>query len=338
MEEVQGQAPQAQPSVFEQALAYTKSNITGNDKPRDETGKFAPKNPEAPKPEAATQEEAPKAEEEQATEVSQEESPQPEIRKHKLKVKTDEGSDEEIEVDEEELKRGYMKSADYSRKTAQLAREREAVQAKVREAVEPKLREYDDRLSVAQQLIEMSLAHDPQSLDPAFMRELSKNNPAEYVERKARLEEAQSKLGLIYQERQKIAAQTEEESQKALQKSIREAHETLSTKVPGWSKELYGKILETGKKYGFKAEEVGAITDPRAIEILNDARQWREFKSKPPEKVKADVPKVVKPGTAEKPAEKDPSKDAMDRLKKTGKRDDAVAAMLAMVRAENKQK
>ena len=115
-----------------------------------------------PEAEAKPEEETPAEEEQPAAETTEEEPSQPEIRKHKLKVKTDDGTDEEIEVDEEELKRGYMKSKDYSVKTAQLAREREAVQAKVREAVEPKLKEYESHLETYKQTV-LKLA-DPEAL------------------------------------------------------------------------------------------------------------------------------------------------------------------------------
>jgi hypothetical protein len=85
-------------------------------------------------------------------------------------------------------------------------------------------------------------------------------------------------------------------------------------------------------EYGFKAEEVQSITDPRAIKVLDDARQWREFKAAKPatqEKKVTTVPKVVKPGTAEKPDPKATEwKGTMDRLQKSGGKDVGAAAAL----------
>lgn len=331
MDEQQVAAPQPQPSIIEQFTNVVKNESGG---PRDERGKFVSTKAEAKPDGAQPVEEAPKEEAEATTEETTEESSQPEIRKHKLKVKTDDGADEEIEVDEEELKRGYMKSKDYSVKTAQVAREREAIQAKVREAVEPKVKEYADKLQMAEQLILQSVLPDFQNVD---MDRLAVENPAEWASKFQKLQKVQAQLGHIQAEKARLAAQADEETQKTLQKQIREAHEVLTTEIPDWSKETYGKILDTGKQYGFKPEEVNAITDPRAIKVLNDARLWREFKAKPAATKKVDVPKVVKPGTAEKPDPKSEARKAqMDQLKKSGNSKDAMPFFLGMAKALKK--
>jgi hypothetical protein len=68
--------------------------------------------------------------------------------------------------------------------------------------------------------------------------------------------------------------------------------------------------------------------------VLDDARQWRELKAAKPatqDKQKVTVPKVAKPGTAEKPDPKATEwKDTMGRLQKSGGKDLGAAASLAM--------
>lgn len=333
-EEVQGQAP-AQPSPYDAALSIARQEL-GDDRPRDESGKFVAKTEAPPEAEAKPEEEAPAEEEQPATETTEEEPSQPEIRKHKLKVKTDDGTDEEIEVDEEELKRGYMKSKDYSVKTAQLAREREAVQAKVREAVEPKLKEYETNLETYKQTV-LKLA-DPEALS-ADLNKVALEDPAKAQQLFFKRIEIQNTLQAIQQEQQKVAEERGKEMATALRKQAQEAIEILKTDIPGWGDDLYGKILKTGvEHYGFKHDEVNAITDHRAIKVLHDAMQYRALKAGKPsveKRAAAPVPKVVKPGTAEKPdANADKWKQGSAQLKKTGRMQDAVPLALEILARE----
>lgn len=336
MAEEQGQAP-AQPetqSPMEMALQIARAEL-GEDKPRDESGKFVSKNPEAQAEEAKPEGEAAQEEPKEA-ETTEEEPAQPEIRKHKLKVKTDEGTDEEIEVDDEELKRGYMKSKDYSVKTAQLAREREAVQAKVREQVEPKIKEYETQLETYKQTV-LKLA-DPEALS-ADLNKIALEDPARAQQLFFKRIEIQNTLQQITQEQAKLADERGKEARAAMQKQAVAAVEVLKTELPGWGDDLYGKILKTGvEQYGFKPEEVNSITDHRAIKVLHDAMQYRASKSAKPvveKRAAAPVPKVVKPGTAEKPdASAERWNKGSAQLKKTGRMQDAVPLAMEILARE----
>jgi hypothetical protein len=326
-EEAQGQVAE-QPTPMEMALQIARAEL-GEDKPRDEQGRFAKPATEEAKPE----EEAPK---EEVKEETQEEPPQPEVRKHKLKVKTEEGSDEEIEVDEEELKRGYMKSKDYSVKTAQLAREREAVQAKVREAVEPKLKEYETQLETYKQTV-IKLA-DPEAMN-ADLNKLAEEDPARAQKLFFKRIEIQNTLKAIEAEQAKVAEERGKEARASMQKQAQQAVEILKTDISGWGDELYGKILKTGvSEYGFKPEEVNAITDHRAIKVLHDAMQYRALKSAKPvveKRAAAAVPKVVKPGTTEKPdATADKWSKGVANLRKSGNMKDAVPLAMQILERE----
>lgn len=330
-EEAPGQVVE-QPSPMEMALQIARAEL-GEDKPRDEQGRFA--KPEAKAEEAKPEEEAPK-EEVKAAEATEEEQPQPEVRKHKLKVKTEEGSDEEIEVDEEELKRGYMKSKDYSVKTAQLAREREAVQAKVREAVEPKLKEYETQLETYKQTV-LKLA-DPEALN-ADLNKLAEEDPAKAQKLFFKRIEIQNTLKAIEAEQAKVAEERSKEARASMQKQAQQAVEILKTDVPGWGDELYGKILKSGvSEYGFRPEEVNAITDHRAIKVLHDAMQYRALKAAKPvveKRAAASVPKVVKPGTTEKPdATADKWSKGVANLRKSGNMKDAVPLAMQILERE----
>lgn len=335
-QEAQGQPASPEPSVDVMATTIARGmleqeGVIPAEKPRDETGKFAKK--ESPvEAETPTEE----AQTEEAPEEAQEETPA-EIRKHKLTVKAEDGADLEVEVDDEELKKGYMLEKAFRMKTAQLAREREAVQAKIKEATEAKAKEYEEKLQIAEQAIWGTLMPELQSID---WNKLAAENPAEWAQKYQYVQNVNAKLAQIQQEKQKLEAARQEESRANLRKQAEEAVEVLKTEIPGWSNDLYGKILKFGTEAGFKAEEVNAITDHRAIKVLHDAMKYRELRAKPVVEKRAapQAPKVVKPGAGEKPdASAESWEKGMAKLKQSGRTDDAVALAKLMLAREAKQ-
>ena len=249
--------------------------------------------------------------------------------KRTLKVKADDGSDEEVELSLADMEKGVMLERSYRQKTAQIARERESLQTRIKEAVEPRLKEYDDKLALAEQVIWHTVAPELQSID---WNKLATENPAEWAQKSQLAQNVNTKLAQIQGERQKIAKQRADEHTKAMREYAAKSLETLQSEIPGWTDELYGKILKTGLEYGFKPDEVNGIIDHRTLKVLHDAMQFRALKAAKPnvDKKVALVPKVAKPGTSERT---DPNadlwKDEMTNLQKSGGRDKRAAAALA---------
>jgi hypothetical protein len=346
-EEVTGQpAPQEPMDVETHAATIARGLLESEEatpakveKPRDEKGKFTKETPEAPVEAEQPAEEAP------AEEASAEETEEPEVDweklkalKRKIRVKNEAGEDEEAELTLEEMEKGVMLERDYRAKTARIAREREAVQAKIREAIEPKLKEYDEKLQIAEKAIWDTLMPEIQTIN---WNQLAKDNPAEWAQKYQYVQNVNAKLAQIQSERQRIAAEREIEIKAKMKKEAEEAVDILKTEIPGWSNDKYGQILKTGiEKYGFKAEEVNAITDPRAIKVLHDAMQYQALKAKPigEKRVAPQAPKVVKPGAGEKPdANANKWTEGMARLQKTGKPQDAVEVAKLLLARENRR-
>lgn len=326
-------------SVEEQALSVAQGILKteeGEERPRDEQGKFKPKEEAKPEVEETASEQTEEKPEEQEEKPAEEETAA-EIRKHKLKVKSEEGEDVELEVDDEELKRGYMMEKSYRHKTAQLAREREAVEKKVKEATETARKELDEKLQLAEQAIWHTLAPEIQGID---WNKLANDDPAEWARKYQHVQNVNAKLAQVQQERQKLAQAKEEETKTELKKKVEEAVETLRTEIPGWSDDTYRQILNSGIEQGFKKEEVNAIIDPRAIKVLWKAKQYDALqKAKPSVEKRAaqPAPKVVKPGAGEKPAANDKWTEGMAKLQKTGRTEDAVDLARILLAGEAKQ-
>jgi len=288
------------------------------EKPRDDKGRF----------QSAKQEEAPKEEAKEEAPAEEVEEEAPKLR-FKVKYKAEDDSDVEAELEPDELIKGYMLQRDYSRKTAALARERESIEAKIKEAVTPKVTEYEKSLETFKQAVLMLADREGANVD---LNKLAETDPVAAQKMFFKRLEFNNTLQAIVAEQQKLETKKQEEARAAYRKQAEKAVEVLEREIPGWNNDRYGKVLKAGMEYGFKAEEVNSITDPRAIKVLDDARQWREFKSAKPasqEKKVTPAPKVLKPGAGEKPDPKESQwKDGMDRLRKSGGKDHATAAAL----------
>jgi len=326
-DEVQGQAPE-QPALPEamnphEAVGILSQALEAEEKapeqPRDEKGKF--KSAEAKTEEAKPETEAA---EEKAEETPEEEAPEP--RKLKLKYKG-----EELEKLEPEVLELAQKGFDYTQKMQQLAKEREEAQSKVKSEIETREKEYLTRLEAYKKYVEKVAG-----VESVDLNKLAAEDPSRAQQEFFKQLQFQQALQGIEAELRQAQQQRELQAKEVFNKQAREAVEKLQERVPGWNNDLYGKILKGAvDQYGFQQQEVNAITDHRAIEVLNDALKWREYQSAKPKTVEkrvAQVPKVQKPGTAEKPnPDADRLKDSMARLNKTGSRDAAQDVILQML-------
>jgi hypothetical protein len=295
--------------------------LEGGEPTRNEKGQFAKQEPEAPKEEAQPEKEVTEAKAEEPKEEVQEAEPEqePEPRKLKLKYKG-----EEKEYLEPEVIELAQKGYDYTQKMQQLAKERDEAPAKIKAEIEAREKEFFSKLETYRKLVEKV-----SGIEQVDLNKLALEDPTRAQQEFFRQLQFQQTLQAIDAELRTATQQKEAQAREAYQKQAKESVEKLQDRIPGWSNDLYGKILKSAvDSYGFQQQEVNAITDHRAIEVLNDARQWREYQAAKPKTVEkrvAAVPKVQKPGSAaEKKPDADRLKASVARVKETGSRDAAV--------------
>ena len=237
-------------------------------------------------------------------------------RRHKLKYR---GQD--IEVDEAELRAGYLMHRDYTQKTQELSKEREEIPSKIKAQVEPVVKQYQERLQLFEKAVWQALAPEVNNTD---WNALARENPAEWAQRMQAVTNVNNVLQAVKQEQERLAKDGQESMRQTVQKQAKEAVEILQRDIPDWSQETYNAVRKNGEKYGFSAEELAQIADPRAIKALYAALQWDKLQAaKPAVTLKvADVPKVVKPGTVQK---QDPKAqkwtEAMTKFQRGGGKD-----------------
>jgi hypothetical protein len=325
MEQTQANAPapaQAQTPVHPiheetatlNALTQWVSETPDND-PHAGTDLEAPKAPPAEEAKAA---EKPAEEAKEETIEFDEETPFFELeyngKKEKLSAK--------------QIREGYLAKQDYHRNIQKVKAEESQLQERVRAETLKAQQEYVQRLEIHKQAVS-KLAGVKSMQD---IEQLAKEDPAAAQQEFLRLISVNQTMQQIEAEQRQAAQNLQVQQQAALQAAIQKSRETLEGDIKGFA-EVYPKVLETvSKDYGFEPKDVAQVYDSRLIKVFHDAYQYRQLQQAKPEVSKrvVSVPKVVKPGSGEKPnPAKERADEAEQRLKKTGRLDDAVAVYLS---------
>ncbi len=266
------------------------------------------------KPEEATQEEDIEAESGEETRVqnSDEESDD-----DSQEVEPDEGESEEaepvsVEFDGKTLeipkgtppelvqavqKLGNDLKADYTRKTQAVAEERKVIESAKQQA----MAQATQLKAVQQTLVQM--AQEIVGAEPDLS--LAQTDPQAYLVQKGMYEKRVALFNQLYAQGQQLQEQTKQEQEKAQAEYRAREAEAMLKAMPELAKpEKFQKfretVIEVGNKYGFKPEELSAISDHRMVLALRDLAAFHKGKEAAGEikdKLKNVPPKVAKPGT-----------------------------------------
>jgi hypothetical protein len=235
---------------------------------------------------------------------------------------------EEVEVPLDELLKGYSRTADYTRKTQEIAETRKAVEAervKIEEA--NKLRDtYAQRL----QLIEQMLNQQESGEDLATLKE---TDPIGYATKVAEQVEREKQLAAVRAEQQRIAQQQQAEHGERLKQHLAQEAQKLAEAIPEFADPVKSQVVKAdvrnyAKGIGFSDQELAQAYDHRAITALYKAMQYDKLMGKKPEANKkvSQAPKMLKPGTSTPEARQSQEvKQMRGRLKQSGRAKDAAA-------------
>ena len=277
--------------------------------------------------------------EEEAEEESEEESEEEELDEDESEeepefysVKVD---GEELEVSLDELVKGYSRQSDYTRKTQELAGQRDEMtklQQQWNNEISQAQAERQQYIDALGQFVQNSMGglEQFQNVDWENLRQ---TDPIAFVTKKEELREAQDRVRQAQEEQARVNKQQQEETAKLRQLAIQEEHAKLVAAVPEWNNtEKRGKMASELSSYaieqGFTKEELQQLIDHRSLLVLMkaqkyDALQKSDVKAK---KIK-NKPKVVRSGkgSTKKSDAKSKRIASMKRLKQTGKAEDAAS-------------
>lgn len=222
-----------------------------------------------------------------------------------------------------ELKKGYFRQSDYTRKTQELARQQAAVREEAQKAVAAKVGEYERQLSITKELLVKAAAPELQNVD---WLTLAAEDPARYVALKAKSDALSQAVQNIDQQQQQLQAQREAQTKQAQAEAVQRSVEELQRDIPGWNNDTYQAILKGSvEHYGFKPEEVGTVVDARVIKMMRDAAEFRKLQASKVDVAKkvVNLPKVIKPGVPAAKGETNATdyKEAVKVLRKSGRLD-----------------
>lgn len=247
---------------------------------------------------------------------------EPEAKAEQPELYTVKVAGEEVQVTLEEALRGYSREADYTRKT-------QAVKAMEQELSGAR-EEYLAGLKTVQQIIEAN--------QPRVDQSLRQTNPAEWSAQMLQHQQWAAQAREVNAETERLNAEAAKKEADEHSRLVAEERTKLFEAIPEWSdpKVLEAetpKLISHGAAYGFTAEEIGEVVDHRAMRVLRDAMLYRELVAKSGGvKAAVEAKKVSKPGVG--PAPKSKVQDlqrAKQRLRQSGRVDDAEAAILRML-------
>ena len=282
--------------------------------------------------EAQAQPEAPEEQETQAVEQEYESEDSQEYEDgeedsepaptYKVKV-----GKEELDVPLDELLKGYSRTADYTRKTQEIAETRKAVEAdrqKIEEAA--RLRDtYAQRLGV----IEQMLSQGEKAEDLTALKE---SDPIGYAVRVAEQTEREKQLVAVRTEQSRIAQQQQAEQQERLNAHLQAEGLKLQEAIPEMADPAKGQAIRTdirnyAKKIGFSDQELSQVYDSRAVTALYKAMQYDKLTAGKQDAVKkvAQAPRMMRPGTSTPEArETQEGKKLREQLRRSGNKNDAA--------------
>jgi hypothetical protein len=261
-----------------------------------------------------------------AEEVEDEPDPKP----RKVKIKNEDGSDGE--VDEVEAGKGYMRTADYTRKTQALAAEKKTFQEQEVPAVRAERQKLVERLAKVEETYKALVPQEPD------WDRLRAEQPEQFADTWAAWQQYKSRLEGISKEKAEAQKQIDEDNMRQLDTVVKAERERLLEAVPSWKDEKIAKkekadMVEFALKSGFTEDQLKTTVDHKVLVLLRKAMLFdRAQSAKPAVQQKINRVKTATPGPSSRGKVKvTEATRALQRLAKTGRREDVQAAFEKML-------
>jgi flagellar basal body rod protein FlgC len=285
------------------------------------------------------QKETEEPEEEEAVEAAEEDEPEDEVEvevedevveietPQVYTVKID-GDEHEVTLDE--LRNGYQRQADYTRKSQSLAEQRKAYEANL-EAVQNERGQYSQALEILSQQQGAEL----KSFENIDWETLKEDDPMEYMQKRIDFQDTRDRINTVKEEQSRVNQQHQQEVSQIVTEKLQVEAGKLSKELPEYadpSSNLRNEIREYTLGLGFSPEDVDGITDHRVVLVLHKA-MLADKGSKASSKKSKTVPKVVKSGTPQTKNQKSrrAKQTVRERLAKTGHQRDAANVFLDLL-------
>ena len=243
---------------------------------------------------------------------------------------------EEYEVNLEELKAGYQRQSDYTRKSQALAevrKENEAIQSE-RAQLEQERQMYANGLHMLKEQQQTKL----QEFKQVDWETLKEEDPYTYMLKKDEYRDAQAKVVNTNKQQRIVQHQQEQHLAQARASFVQDEFSKLVQVMPEWEKSdstVKADIRDFALSVGYLPEEVNQLADHRSVLVLKKAMEFDRLTAKvaPKKKALKKVPKVQKSGRGKVKADSnnEATKKKRTRLRKSGNQDDAASIFYDML-------
>lgn len=279
-------------------------------------------------------EDEPKSDDEEESKSEDEDQSQQtsEPRKHRVKV-----DGQELEVTEDELKAGYSRTQDYTRKTQALSEEKKQFSGE-RESVRAERRE------LATKLTELSSAVQALTQEPDWDK-LRNEDPALFAQAHAAWQVHKGRLDQIEQARKAAVEAAQQADAETLHERLTAERDRLLEAIPAWKDDAIRQrerteVRDYAKTLGYSEEDLANVADHRAFVMLRKAMLFdksQQAKTLAEQKAREKV-KAAADATVVKPGSKGQQKTKVtevtrrkQRLAKTGRVEDAAAGIELLI-------
>lgn len=255
-------------------------------------------------------------------ELTDEEAPA-ELKVFKVKV-----DGKEIDVPEDELLKGYSRQQDYTKKTMELAGQRQQFE-------QAQIQIQSERQQYQTQLNQLADALGEQLGNPPNWEELLANDPVEYLKQQHLFTQRQAAYQNAMQVRQHNEYQTQQQAAQAEQQRQVHEREQLLANLPAWADDAKAAkekalIVKSLTAMGRTPEQIAKF-DHIDVLVARKAALYDQMIAKAKDttaKVAALPPRMQKPGA---PRPTDGRTADMQALRKSGSTSDAAALFEKML-------
>lgn len=219
---------------------------------------------------------------------------------------------ETYEVNLVELKSGYLRQEEYTKRLAEVETKREEIETQLSQ------REVD--LNRELELVQVMITGDLRKYDQVDWNRLKQEDPAKYQELRLEAVEAKERVQGIANRRAQIDAMRAKADQLKHEAYVKRQVEIAEKLIPNFREpEFKNAIVKYGESVGYTESEILGMSDARQLLLLNQARLYSEGqvrrKAALEQKVPEKLPPVVKAG-----APKAKNSTAKVKAKQTGQR------------------
>ena len=227
----------------------------------------------------------------------------------------------------DDLRGGVLRQSDYTKKTQDLAEQRRKLDTANQEILEQRNR-YEQGLAEITKRLQEATADDTD------WQALKETDPVAYAVKREEYREKQEVLQRAQAEQMQIA-------QGKMQQHLAVEQEKLLQAIPEWqdpkvAQKEKTEVVTYAKRFGFSDQELQNASDHRAINVLRKAMLYDQLTgNKAVKKKVTKAPKMVKSGRPVTKTEvtQRREQELLNKLNKSGNREDAINYMLAKNRS-----